>query len=95
MPFFDTDFFFFFFFGNYQPNSSDKGGLTSLPSDLNPYLLRKYKLLSAHFKPLIACKTNERYQVSLEKLEAFKFKINRIQSPIDQNTDAFLTSTYF
>lgn len=54
MPFFDTD--FFFFFGNYQPSSSDKGGLTSLPSDLNPYLLRKYKLLSAHFKTLIACK---------------------------------------
>lgn len=57
---------------------SDKGELASLPFDLQSYLLRNDKLLQAHFKTLIACKTNEHYQVSLEKLEAFTSEINRI-----------------
>lgn len=64
--------------GNYELKLSDKGVLTSPPSDSHPYLLRNKRLLIAHFKSLTACKTNEHYQVSLEKLEEFKFEINRI-----------------
>lgn len=57
-----------FVLGNYVLNLSDKGELTSPPSDLHPCLLRNLKLLIAHFKSLIACETNEHYQVSLEKV---------------------------